>query len=139
MKISPKIEDYLETIYRLSLENDTVGVSDVAKARNVSVPTARTAVTRLQEYGFVHQKHYGKIILHDSGLKKAKEIFKVHKTLRRFLTRILGVEPELAEDEACTMEHGLSLKTLEKLDIFMKALESSKDNYSAIMGIFFFF
>ena len=126
MKISSKIEDYLETIYRLSKEMDTVGVTDVAKARNVSVPTARTAVNRLQEYGFLHQKHYGKIILHEAGRKKGEEIFRVHKTLRRFLRDFLLVDEETAEKEACKMEHGLSHETLERLQAFLKILEESE-------------
>jgi DtxR family Mn-dependent transcriptional regulator len=127
MKITPKIEDYLETIYRLSMEMDTVGVSDVAKARGVSVPTARTAVNRLQEYGFLHQKHYGKIILHESGWKKGKEIFRFHKTLRRFLRDFLLVNKKTAEKEACRMEHGLSRETLERLVLFLQVLEKSEE------------
>ncbi|HDS00589.1 MAG TPA: metal-dependent transcriptional regulator [candidate division Zixibacteria bacterium] len=126
MKISSKIEDYLETIYRLSKEMDTVGVTDVAKARNVSVPTARTAVNRLQEYGFLHQKHYGKIILHEAGKKKGEEIYRVHKTLRRFLRDFLLVDEDTAEKEACKMEHGLSHETLERLQIFLRTLEESE-------------
>jgi DtxR family Mn-dependent transcriptional regulator len=124
MKISPKIEDYLETIFLLSQEMDTVGVTDVAKAREVSVPTARTAVNKLQEYGLVHQKHYGKIILHDSGRVKGEQIYRIHKTLRRFLRDILLVDEQTAEKEACQMEHGLSLETLERLIIFLDALET---------------
>jgi DtxR family Mn-dependent transcriptional regulator len=124
MKISPKIEDYLETIFRLSQEMDTVGVTDVAKARMVSVPTARTAVNKLQELGLVHQKHYGKIILHESGRIKGEQIYRIHRTLRRFLRDILLVDEEIAEKEACQMEHGLSLETLERLNIFLDALEA---------------
>ena len=127
MRITPKIEDYLETIFLLSREMDTVGVTDVAKAREVSVPTARTAVNKLQEYGLVHQKHYGKIILHDSGRVKGEQIYRIHKTLRRFLRDILLVDEETAEKEACQMEHGLSSNTLERLNIFLDALESCEN------------
>jgi len=136
MKITSKIEDYLETIFRLSQEMDTVGVSDVAKARGVSVPTARTAVNRLQEYGFVHQKHYGKIILHDEGLKKGEEIFHVHKTLRRFLRDILLVDQETAEQEACRMEHGLSRETLERLTKFLDSIETCEHKSDNCRSVF---
>jgi DtxR family transcriptional regulator, Mn-dependent transcriptional regulator len=136
MKITSKIEDYLETIFRLSLKMDTVGVSDVAKARGVSVPTARTAVNRLQEYGFLHQKHYGKIILHDSGLKKGEEIFQVHKTIRRFLRDFLLVEKETAEQEACRMEHGLSRETLERLTKFLDSMESCDSKSENCRSVF---
>jgi len=124
MTMTPKIEDYLETIFLLSRDMDTVGVTDVAKARNVSVPTARTAVNRLQEHGLLHQKHYGKIILHDSGRIKGEQIYRVHKTLRRFLRDILFVDADTAEREACLMEHGLSMETLERLNKFLDTLES---------------
>lgn len=123
MKITPKIEDYLETIFRLSKKMDTVGVSDVAKAREVSVPTARTAVNRLQEMGFLHQRHYGKIILHEKGEQKGREIYRVHRTLRRFLMDVLLLDPTTAEQDACLMEHGLSLQTLERLRIFLDVID----------------
>jgi DtxR family Mn-dependent transcriptional regulator len=136
MKITPKIEDYLETIFLLSQEMDTVGVTDVAKAREVSVPTARTAVNKLQEYGLVHQKHYGKIILHDEGRLKGEQIYRIHKTLRRFLRDILLVDEKTAEKEACQMEHGLSTETLERLNIFLDALETCEIRESKCTAAF---
>lgn len=136
MKITSKIEDYLETIYRLSQEMDTVGVSDVAKARGVSVPTARTAVNRLQKMGFLHQKHYGKIILHAKGEQQGKEIFRVHRTLRRFLRDILLLDPKISERDACLMEHGLSTETLERLRIFMDVLDSGNISDQKLMKTF---
>ena len=41
IRLTAKDEDYLETIYRISKTSDTVGVTEVAKARKVTVPTAR--------------------------------------------------------------------------------------------------
>jgi len=131
-----KTEDYLETIFRLSGEMDTVGVSDVAKARKVSVPTARTAVNRLQDIGYLHQKHYGKIILHDKGIEKAREIYAVHKTIKRFLQEILLVDEETSEGEACYMEHGLSPETLDKLISFLDVFEkcdSCREKYKNLI------
>jgi len=126
MRISSHIEDYLETIFRLSAEMDTVGVTDVARARKVSVPTARSAVSKLARLGFLHQKPYGKIILHDAGRQKANEIFRIPRTLRKFLQEVLLVRAETAEKEACRMEHGLSLETLERLHIFLNKLQREK-------------
>jgi DtxR family Mn-dependent transcriptional regulator len=136
MKISPRIEDYLETVFRLSQKLDTVGVSDVAKARNVSVPTARTAINRLQDIGLLHQKHYGKIILHDSGRKKAQEIYEIHRTLKRFLTEILMVEESVAEEEACYMEHGLGHETLERLTLLLDSLIKSQEREKGFLSKF---
>ena len=59
--LSPRTVDYLETIYLLSLEQDTVGVSQVAAQRDVTIPTARSAILRLRKAGLVRQERYGKI------------------------------------------------------------------------------
>ncbi len=123
-RLTARDEDYLESIYRLSKVNDTVGVTDVAKARKVTVPTARTAVARLASGGYVRQQHYGKIVLNPSGNRLGERIFAVHKALRRFLTDALLIDPQQAEQEACKMEHGLSRTTLRRLTLFLEAITS---------------
>ncbi len=120
--LTARDEDYLETIYRLSKTSDTVGVTEVAKARKVTVPTARTAVARLAKNGLVRQQHYGKIILQPAGRKMGESIFAVHQVLRRFLADALLIEPQVAEQEACRMEHGLSKTTLRRLSLFLEAI-----------------
>jgi DtxR family transcriptional regulator, Mn-dependent transcriptional regulator len=122
IRLTSKDEDYLETIYRISTVSDTVGVTEVAKARNVTVPTARTAVARLARNGLVRQQHYGKIILNPSGKRLGEQIFAVHRILRQFLTEALLIDPQLAEQEACRMEHGLSKSTLRRLALFLEAI-----------------
>jgi DtxR family transcriptional regulator, Mn-dependent transcriptional regulator len=115
MKLSSREEDYLETIYRLSQTIDSVGISDVAHERSVTLPTVKSAVRRLKEHGLVSQRHYGKIVLNASGRKRAEEIYRVHRAIRIFLTEILLLPPELSEREACRMEHGMDKKTLTRL------------------------
>ncbi len=123
VRLTAREEDYLETIYRITTLHERVGVTDVARARNVTVPTARTAVAKLAKYGLVSKEHYGKIILNDTGKKQAKQIYAVHKALLRFLTNILMIDKELAEKEACRMEHGLSKKTLQRLVQFLEEVD----------------
>ena len=123
-RLTAKDEDYLETVYRLSLDNDTVGVTDVAKARGVSVPTARAAVAKLIRNELVRQQHYGKIVLNPSGKKLGEELYQVHSVLRQFLTEILLLDPKEAEREACLMEHGLSKTTLKRLTLFLDVVDN---------------
>jgi DtxR family transcriptional regulator, Mn-dependent transcriptional regulator len=122
IRLTSKDEDYLETIFRISTVSDTVGVTEVAKARKVTVPTARTAVARLAKNGLLRQQYYGKIVLNPSGKRLGEQIFAVHRTLRQFLTEALLIEPQLAEQEACRMEHGLSKATLRRLTLFLEAI-----------------
>lgn len=134
--LTAKDEDYLETIYRIALESDTVGVTDVAKARDVSVPTVRTAVKRLADNGLVRQEHYGKIMLEESGRKLAREIYSVHRTLRRFLADVLLVDSRQADEEACMMEHGLSKSTLRRMSLFLDAITNCSEGKPGCMAIY---
>jgi DtxR family Mn-dependent transcriptional regulator len=134
--LTAKDEDYLETIYRIAQECDTVGVTDVAKARDVSVPTVRSAIKRLAENGLVRQEHYGKIMLEDSGRKLGREIYTVHRTLRRFLSDVLLIDPERADEEACLMEHGLSKSTLKRITLFLDAITNCSQGRPGCLAIY---
>lgn len=122
--LSSKLEDYLETIYLLSKREDTVGVTEVARERGVAVPTVRTAIVKLQEVGMVRQQPYGKIILTPQGEETGASIYRVHKTLYRFLAEILLIDPKRAEREACRLEHDLSRETLKRLITFLETIGS---------------
>ncbi len=119
--LTPRAADYLETIYLLSLTNDTVGVSQVAAERDVTIPSARAAVGNLKKGGFVRQEHYGKIVLTDKGRARAESVYATHRALFRFIHEVLGVDAETADGEACKLEHGLSSETKTKLVQFMDA------------------
>ena len=127
MKLSSKREDYLETIYRLSQKIDTVGISDIARDRGVTLPTVNAAVAGLKESGFLKQRHYGKVTLTESGKAKAMEIFEAHQILKRFLQEILGLSETLAESEACKMEHGLSRGTMKRLEKFIRMVMNCRE------------
>ncbi|MCD4690476.1 metal-dependent transcriptional regulator [bacterium] len=118
--LTPRTVDYLETIYLLSLQHDTVGVSQVAAGRGVTIPTARSAVNKLKTEGYVRQERYGKVVLTDKGRISATEIYRVHSVLYQFLREVLGVEKERADTEACKLEHGLSTDTVGKLIAFLE-------------------
>ena len=108
-------EDYLEAIYRLVRENpDEEGVRsvDVAEQLGVSKASVSKALTTLKEAGFVEQTHYGRISLTESGAVYAADVWRCHRMLRAFLEADLGVDPDVADREACLMEHALSHDTM---------------------------
>ena len=108
-------EDYLEAIYRLMRENPSeegIRSVDVAEQLGVSKASVSKALTTLKEAGFVEQTHYGRISLTPSGAVYAADVWRCHRMLRAFLEADLGVEPEVADREACLMEHALSHGTM---------------------------
>ena len=118
-KLSPSSEDYLEAIHQLLKEESHVHSVQVAQRLKVSKPSVNKAVNVLKEAGLVEQEPYGTIWLTDEGQKLAQQIAYRHNVLKTFLTDILGVDPETAEEDACRMEHAISNETLEKWSEYM--------------------
>lgn len=112
-------EDYLESIYRLSLDSGepdgSVRSVDVADQLEVSKASVNKALNQLKDMGMVSQSRYGRVTLTSEGEKYAKIVWRSHRALRAFLQTDLGVEPETADEEACLMEHALSADTMTRL------------------------
>lgn len=112
-------EDYLESIYRLSLDSGepdgSVRSVDVADQLEVSKASVNKALNQLKDMGMITQSRYGRVILTSEGEKYAKIVWRSHRALRAFLQTDLGVEPKTADEEACLMEHALSADTMTRL------------------------
>ena len=119
MKLTKSLEDYIEAIYMIN-ENGNVRLRDVAQKLEVKLPSANQALNKLSEEKLIHYEKYGNIKLTVKGEKTAKEVYKKHEALYKFLTEILGVDKKIAQKEACEMEHCLSTQTIKKLIKFLK-------------------
>lgn len=118
-KLTPSIEDYLETIYLLDKEKKGVRSIDVALQLMVSKPSVNKAVNNLIEAKLVKQEKYAPIFLTEQGEKKAKEILNRHVTIKEFLINVLKVSDDTAEQEACLIEHSMSNETVAKMRTFL--------------------
>lgn len=120
VKLTGSLEDYLEAVYLIEKKKGEVRITDIALFMNLSKPSVNKAVSTLKENGLLEHEKYGAIKLTVSGTKLAKEIYFRHETLTKFFIETLGIEPEIAEDEACKIEHIISRQTLSKLVDYMK-------------------
>lgn len=114
---SATLEEYLETIYRLS-EDGTVRPSAVADSMGVSGPTVTVTLRRLESHGLVSRDGTD-VLLTPDGLSKALDIVRRHRVSERFLVDVLGLDWEEAHEEACLLEHALSPRVLEALESFL--------------------
>jgi Mn-dependent DtxR family transcriptional regulator len=121
-KLSPANEDYLEAIYELGGATGPVRSVDLATKLEVSKASVNNAVNNLKQAGLVDQPYYGDITLTKQGAEYAAGILERHHVLYHFLLDVLGVEPLVAADEACKMEHAISDDTLERLTAHLKAV-----------------
>jgi Mn-dependent DtxR family transcriptional regulator len=119
-RLSPANEDYLEAVYELGGANGAVRSVDLATKLEVSKASVNNAVNNLKQAGFVEQPYYGDITLTKEGAEYAASILERHHVLYHFLLDVLGVEPAVAADEACRMEHAISDDTLKRLTAHLK-------------------
>ena len=115
-KLSESIEDYIEKLYLDNYsDNRGVRITDLAEAMNVSKASANDAVRRLKELGYVEHEKYRQIYLTEKGIKKGEAIYDRHTTITEFLNIYVGVNPEIAEKDACAIEHILSEETFKHI------------------------
>ena len=119
-KHTASMEDYLESIIMLREGKETVRVSQMSKALGVKMPSVTSALMKLSEQGLVEHKRYGRVQLTPDGEKIAKDVFRRHEALHRFLAEILNVDPDIAAADACKMEHSVSPATQQRLAKFVE-------------------
>ena len=115
---SESLEDYLEAIFVFGGEN--VKSIDLAKHLNVSRASVNRAVNTLIDKGLVNKELYGEISLTEKGKTTSRRVLRKHKILRRFLIDVLHVSPEVADREACGIEHVISEDTANKIEILIE-------------------
>lgn len=111
-KLTHSIEDYLETLYLLSEEKKNIRITDIAEKMHVRKSSIVAAVKKLSEAGYVNHERYGSIDLTESGKERGKDVYHKHRILKSFFIEILNLPEELAEKDACNIEHYISDQTV---------------------------
>jgi len=104
-------ENYLETILILHKRNGTVRSVDVAAEMGFTKASISRAMHLLDKEGYLIFNNDGEIDLTEAGLKKASEVYDRHLTLTRFMENVLLVPHDIAEKDACRIEHIISDET----------------------------
>ena len=136
LKITPNIEDYLEAILQLSEINDVVRVKDIAEKLSVKNPSVTQQIQKLSTMKLVRHKSYGNVSLTDDGLEIAQKVLKRHRIFEDLLSNVLELPKEIAEKDACKMEHAVSSETMERLGKLLKFITSDqiKDKFSTYIN-----
>lgn len=107
-------EDYLEMIHILHLNNNFVRAVDIAHNLDVSKPSVSRAMGILRDGGFIQVGDDGNITLTETGREVAERIYERHQVLTQWLIDI-GVTPETAAEDACKLEHDISIESFQCL------------------------
>ena len=114
LKIQESAENYLETILILSHRQGMVRSIDIAAELSFSKPSVSVAMKNLRENGYIQVDGDGFITLTEAGLAIAEMIYERHSLLSGWLTA-LGVDPKVATEDACRIEHVISPESFEAI------------------------
>jgi Mn-dependent DtxR family transcriptional regulator len=121
--LTASMEDYVEMIYRLSINNGFTRINDLAMALNVQPPSVTKAVQKLAELNLANYERYGVIILTKEGKKIGESLLKRHNLIQEFLM-IIGVSNTLLE-ETEKIEHSINKETLKCISYFVKFMKNN--------------
>ncbi len=100
-------EDYLKTIYLLGRQGNGVRGVTIAEQLGVSKPTVSILVKRLIQEGYAEMNAEHEIFLTKAGEAIAVTVLERNRTFQHLLTE-LGVDEQIAAEDACRMEHAVS-------------------------------
>jgi DtxR family Mn-dependent transcriptional regulator len=105
---SEVVSHYLEAIYYVWQEGETVRSARLADWLSVSRPTVTVALRRMSRDGMVRLNARKEIELTAKGLRMAEAIVRRHRIMERWLTDGLGLDWVTADEEAARLEHAVS-------------------------------
>lgn len=120
MKIQESAENYLETILILKNKKGMVRSIDIANELNFSKPSVSIAMKNLRENGYIEVSSKGFIELAEPGREIAERIYERHTFISEWLSDI-GVDPKVAAEDACRMEHIISAESFEAIKKYVKS------------------
>ncbi len=123
--LTPALEDYLEMIYRNSLNQNYIRINILAQMLNVKDSSASKMVKRLGELGLVNYEKYGIVTLTDEGKKIGELLLNRHNIVEKFLSFIGCKEDALIQAEL--IEHIITDATVKDIQILCDFFESNKD------------
>lgn len=108
-----RMEDYLEVIYELIKQKGYASTVDISNYLNIRSPSVTKMIQRLDESGYLNYEKYRGINLTDDRIRIAKSIRNRHEILAEFF-RMIGVDKEIANNDAEGIEHHLHHERLKK-------------------------
>lgn len=121
--LSDSLEDYLEIILALEKKNKVARVKDIADEMGVLRGSVTSALKTLGQKGFINYEPYSFITLTPKGTKIAREITRRHGVLKDFLINVLQIDAEMAETDACRMEHAMEKASIDRLVNFLEFIQ----------------
>ena len=116
-------EDYLEAILHVERKDGHARVGDIAKHLDCSAATVTEMFVRLSKKGLVNYEKYGGVTLTEKGRKVGEDVDMRHSILRDLLIE-LGIDENIADEDACVIEHRIHKQTMTRIRVLLELLRS---------------
>lgn len=126
-KLTFTMENYLEAIYELSYNGGGVRVSDIAARLGVTKASTNSAMATLSEKGLISNEKYREVFLTPAGLEMAESTSKKHHVIQQFFTKILKIDPAVADKDACAIEHVISNDSTQAMQVYMQVKDKQNN------------
>lgn len=107
-QLSATVEEYLETIYNMSMEDEVVIGARLAEKFRVAPPSVTEMLKRLVRDGYIEMDVKRQVTLTEAGNQAAEAVLRRHRLTERFLVDMLGMQWHQVHEEACRLEHFIS-------------------------------
>jgi DtxR family Mn-dependent transcriptional regulator len=122
--LSDSLENYLEVILELEETNKVARAKQIADRLDIQRGSVTGGLKALAEKGYINYKPYSFITLTSKGKRIARDITYRHGVIKDFLTNVLQIDPETAEETACRMEHAIDATSIDRLVCFIEYIFS---------------
>ncbi|NSB13180.1 metal-dependent transcriptional regulator [Clostridium beijerinckii] len=123
--LTPSMEDYLEMIYRCSMEEKVVRLNKIAQMLNVRDSSASRMMKKFGKLSLIKYERYGVIILTEEGINIGKYLLERHNIVKKFLEYLECKQDILEETEL--IEHIISSETINNIDMLNMFLAENID------------
>ena len=120
-------EDYLEAIYIITRGKGSARTTDIANYLDVKPASATEMLQKLSSKGLIKYKKYAGSTLTEKGYEVGKAVSENHYAIMELL-KMLQIPEEIADRDACTMEHDLDEKTIEQIKKFVSFMKNCPKN-----------
>ena len=115
-------EDILEALFKVQTSGSRKPVpEDIASMLGRSPAEIHAQLRELEQEGALIFDPDGSLLLTPSGKERGGRVMRKHRILECFFSEMLGMSPDTASEEACTLEHGVSDDTIERLGRYLQS------------------
>jgi len=122
-KLTRSLEDYMRAVYILSKRKRVVRVRDISRLLGVRPSSVTSALKKLSRMNLVEYKKHEYVVLTERGRAIADKLSDRYRSIERFLEKVLSLPKEIAEVDACNIEHHLHDETVNRIRMFVKFVE----------------